>query len=151
MAVTFQVEGLKEIIDKLERTEKGIKLIRPVFLGIGDDVIREAGRYPPETEANSPRPGGWYERGYGPRWQGGRGGSRTSEQLGKQWRREAGDREVTISNMASYAAFVHGEWQVGFHAARGWKKLSDTAQAMIPKMVQRIEEQIHRILGNGAA
>ena len=150
MAITLEVEGLKEILDKLKKAENTAKLIEPLWRGVGNDIVSQEGlqRYPPESEANQPRPGGWYQRGYGPRWYGGKGGARTSEQLGKKWSIDPGAEQVTISNAASYAAYVHGEWQAGFHAARGWRQLKTVAEEMMPKIVEGIQRQLARILGN---
>ena len=146
VGLIFEVEGLAELIDKLEELEDTAKLVRPTLLKAGDEYINAVGKYPPETSANRPRPGGWYQRGYGPKWYGGKGGSATSQQLGKRWTREAGDREITIRNAATYAAFVHGKLeQVGFHAVRGWKRVDTVAEELMPKIIKGLTDQINRI------
>ena len=140
------IEGLDELTEKLARL-KNVP-VSLVWEGIGQDVTQEVRPYPagPSQEAGKT----WYQRGYGSRYvrkSGGlSSGSRTSEQLGQQWRQQVAENSVTIENLASYAPFVHGAEQVGFHGRQGWRKLKETAEELLPRIVAGIEEQIRRII-----
>jgi len=146
--VIYEVEGLKEVLDMLEKLETTARLIKPILTDFGRGILSTQGLqvYPPISEANMPRPGGWYQRGAGPRWYGGSGGRNTSEKLNLQWRTEVGDRELTLSNAASYAFYVHGDGQPGFHARRGWKKLGPTVAELMPRLVDGLRRKLHMII-----
>lgn len=144
MADFVKVEGAEELIAKLAEL-KGVSTSL-IWDGIGQDITQEVRPYPGPAPAKDGR---WYQRGYGPRWKrkdGSTGGYKTSEQLGQQWRQQVAADSVTIENLASYAPFVHGKEQAGFHGDRGWRKLTETAREMIPRIVAGIEAQIRRII-----
>lgn len=149
MATGIRIEGAKELRRKLA----GIQELdeKAVLRAIGLDIIDAVSPYPNKTVANSPEnpSGRWYERGYGPRWRrkrtGGVGGRRTSENLSKKWGIVVRGSQVQIGNTASYAEYVQGEKQAGFHASRGWKKLQDVAEQRLPEVVDALRKQIDRI------
>lgn len=92
--------------------------------------------YPPASEANRPNARGrWYERGYGPRWtrkDGGTGGAKTSQMLGRSWQVAPTATGAHLWSRATYAGAVHRDprsalrpTQVGFHGRRGWRTTAD--------------------------
>ena len=146
MRFGIDLKGEEKTILKLQKLANGITG-KDVLQAIAEDIKEVADKYPPESSANMPgRAGGWYERGYGPRWSGGSGGRRTSEVLGKQWVAKARDNLAIIANRASYAIFVQGDKQASFHEKRGWKKLEDVAEEHLPEATRKIARQIGRII-----
>lgn len=119
------VLGIEEIERKLS-VDLG-PAMRGATKAIAAEIQGKIAPYPRSTSANSPAgPGSrWYERGYGPRWMrkdGGVGGRKTSETLGRRWGITSHRTSATLSNKASYAVYVHGaEKQARFHSRRGWK------------------------------
>lgn len=128
MTETFRIEGLERLERKLEPRAYE-SAMEGALMAIAAEVQDKVAPYAPSTEANVPSgPGSrWYERGYGPRWMlasGATVGRKTSETLGRRWsiHRASGRMKVVLSNIASYAAFVHSaEKQASFHKRRGWR------------------------------
>jgi len=144
--VEIKVEGLDKLTEKLaELKDIPVSL---VWDGIGLDITQAVSPYPPTHGKVAGKT--WYQRGFGPRYVRKSGGlspgSGLSEQLGQQWRQQVTENSVTIENLASYAPFVHGEQQAGFHGSWGWKKLKETTIDMLPVIVAGIEAQIRRII-----
>jgi hypothetical protein len=144
--MNVRFEGLEPILEKLDKLGKLTQLAEPIFQGVGEDIRNAASPYPPETEANVPKPGGWYERGYGPRWLGGKGGRQTSQNLSTKWFVKPSSSFVDVGNIATYAPYVHGEEQAWFHGPRGWKKLKETAEELRPKILEGLEKWINGII-----
>ena len=138
-------EGFTELMKALELIQGG-KYIKPVLVLMGKSVIDKAGKYPEESEANSPsNPAGhWYQRGLGTVFASGVQ-YRTSQNLGKQWFVSPGQWSVLIGNPVTYAPYVHGEDQAPYHGQRGWKKLLPTAEAELPEIIDKIWAQVTRI------
>lgn len=141
--VTINHRDLKRIRDKLNRIQKMSR--KGVLLAIGAEIEDKVDQYPAATIANSPsNPSGrWYERGYGPRWKS--GGRRTSENLGKSWYKKATQDKVEVGNTASYAEYVQGQKQTGFHARRGWEKLANVAKKTLPDAVELLRKEIRKL------
>lgn len=125
MPFAIRIEGLKEARALLGADFEGA--IAAATQAIALDVQGRIAPYPPATEANSPgNPSGrWYERGYGPRWlrkDGGTGGRKTSQMLGRRWlNRKAGRMSQVVANSATYARWIHAaEDQARWASARGW-------------------------------
>lgn len=134
--IKVKITGLDELQRKLGAD------FRPAMRGatraIAAEVQGVIAPYPKESEANKARAFGsafsistrkaanrWYERGYGPRWarkDGGVGGTKSSETLGRRWGiKRSGRIGAVLGNIASYAPFVHSdEKQAKFHGRRGW-------------------------------
>lgn len=70
----------------------------------------------------------------------------TSEQYGAGWQVTVGGSgsvtSVKITNRVSYARFVGGNQQAGFHAARGWRKFADVVAERGPGLVEAIMKTV---------
>lgn len=108
--------------------------VLPATVAIAAEIEHRLAPYPAATEANSSANSRWYERGYGPRWRlkdGGVGGKKTSEMLGRRWERRRIALGTVLENMASYSRFVHSKaFQARFHGQRGWRVEKDVIQEM---------------------
>ena len=153
--VTIQIEGLDEVVNKLNTIEQ-FQGLETVMLAVGTHVKGKIDKYPQSTEANEPRSfvsGGknsWYERGYGPRWarsDGGIGGRKTSETLGRKWTVNASHAQVVIGNNVSYGPFVQDEEeQASFHKRRGWKTVQQVAKEEEPTVRAFIESYLEKLM-----
>ena len=104
---------------------------------IGRDFANEAAKYPPENEGNRP-PAPYWQRGVGMIWGNGTVNP-PSQQLGDNWSvrgvRTPFGGVATVSNPVTYAPFVHDNTkQAGFHAARGWRTMSQIAESIDMKI-----------------
>ena len=124
----FYIENLPELIAALKAFPKEVQRGLKVAMRVAGEVVRSGvAVYPAATGANVP-PGldgyRWYERGFGTRTVTGRAYP-TSEVLGKSWtvkiKSTARMTRGIIGTNVSYAEFVQGEKQTGFHGVRGWK------------------------------
>lgn len=124
----FYIENLPELIAALKQFPKEVQRGLKVAMRVGGEVVRSGvAQYPASTGANMP-PGlngySWYERGFGTRTVTGRAYA-TSEVLGKSWvvkvKQMARITRGVIGTNVSYAEYVQGAKQTGFHRARGWK------------------------------
>lgn len=120
-----QLASLLKSLDNLDMEH----MVDPVLETIGESVIAKVKPYPP-VPAHSR-----YQRGTDPR----------SERLGDKWWYKLIYHGVTVGNAASYAGWVHGEEQVSFHKATGWKQLLKTAQDELGAILTKIEKQIDKI------
>lgn len=126
--VGFYIENLPELIAALKAFPKEVQRGFKVAMRVAGEVVRSGvAQYPAATGANMP-PGlnsySWYERGFGTRTITGRAYA-TSEVLGKSWtvkvKQTARMTRGAIGTNVSYAEWVQGAKQTGFHGARGWK------------------------------
>jgi hypothetical protein len=146
MPATIQIRGLDRIQGKL----KDLEAMRPVKAALKAAGLHIKGKvnvYPPASEANRPRKGGWYERGYGPRWYG--GGKKTSQTLGRKW--TIGERDggmtVIVGNNVSYGPFVQDrDVQAWFHKKRGWKTIQDVAEQEADFVAEFVGKEIDKVL-----
>ena len=98
-----------------------------VRMAVAAEIQDRLAPYPPASEANDPSRPRWYERGFGTRWRGGRGGNKTSQMMNRQWDLRAISTTAVLRNMATYSAYVHhdpadgGPHQAWFHGPRGWR------------------------------
>ena len=151
MADRVEIKGMDKLLRKLKSFEDMKKVIPGLEAGANhiEGVVKE---YAPKSEANTPgRAGGWYERGYGPKWlrkDGTWGGRKTSERLREQWAVTSKNRGLTwiIGNSVSYAKYVHGDEQAGFHAARGWKTIYDVARDESDTVLKFVKDRVDKIL-----
>ena len=139
MPVTYRVKVDEEkVLDRLNRV---IPYTMAQIVEATEEVtlaaIETFRDYPPETEANQPPPP-YYIRGVGYY---GKYGTLTkeSEQLGANWSyniQQRGDDEVVaeLDNIASYAAYVHGDEnqvQMPWHAQRKWPHALATIATLV--------------------
>jgi len=124
----FYIENLPELIAALKAFPKDVQRGFKIAMRVAGEVVRSGvAQYPSGTAANMP-PGlnsySWYERGFGTRTVTGRAYA-TSEALGRSWtvKVKSTRRYVrgTIGTNASYAEWVQGKKQAGFHRMRNWK------------------------------
>ena len=124
----FYIENLDELIAALKQFPKEVQRGLRVAMRVAAEKVRSGvAQYPEATGANFP-PGldgyRWYERGFGTRTVTGRAYP-TSETLGRSWtvkvKQTARMTRGIIGTNVSYAEFVQGTKQAGFHRARGWK------------------------------
>jgi len=115
-------------------------LLKGALSRIGLEVKAVTAHYPPEL----PRGAVYYERGWG--WVvNGVKQEKTSEDLKGRWYVKAFPSYVEIGNLASYAGWVHGDAQKGYHQAHGWLKLYDVALDKLPKLIEEAKAQIRKI------
>ena len=126
----FYIENLDELIAALEAFPKDVQRGFRIAMRVAGEVVRSGvAQYPAATGANMP-PGldgyRWYERGFGTRTVTGRAYA-TSEALGRSWAvkvsQTARMTRGVIGTAVSYAEWVQGKLQAGFHRARGWKTM----------------------------
>ena len=123
---TVKVEGLDSAFRGLDRAS----VTRALGLAVSvtaKQVRNRMATYPPETEANRPKPypGQWYQRLWGQRRAlagGGVGGRNTSEQLQYSWRRRiVSPLTQHVQTPVSYASLVQGaNDQTDVHRQHGW-------------------------------
>jgi phage gpG-like protein len=152
-SATIEIEGLDELIRKLNDLSK----LRKVHAGIKAGALYVKGKiatYPPSTEANVPKnfPGGrWYQRGWGAKYYTRKGvkGYPTSENLGKKWTIKYNQNkfEATVGNNVSYARFVQGNEQAGFHKKRGWKTTDTVAKEETKRVQEYVFDAVRRAIG----
>jgi phage gpG-like protein len=149
-AATIEIEGLDELIRKLDNLSK----LKAVHTGLQAAATHIKGMmtvYPPETIANSPsNPSGqWYQRGWGVRYKGG-GGRPISEQLDKKWTMKYNKSrfEAIVGNNASYARFVQGPkgTQAKAMARIGWKGVDTVAKEETKRVQEYVFEAVRRAI-----
>jgi len=146
-----KLEGLDEAIKKLGKLA-GVEVTGVALQRFAQEIKLRAVPYPPEGDWNRPGsyPKRWYQRLFGPRWAlagGGVHGRNTSERMQQQWVVEPrGALSYAIGNRASYADFVVGEQQAGFHAAHGWKKLEEVVKENMDLWPRFLSEEIEKVL-----
>ena len=129
MSFTIEVQGIDELLDKYQQGDGVAFLLLAHAMNDSLDLAENnAQAYPPESEANSPPPP-YYKRGIGTQYASFNLGE--SERLGWSWRKKvtamAQGLIGELSNMASYAPWVHGEKsQAWFHIGR-WRTVAQIA------------------------
>ncbi|KKN74788.1 hypothetical protein LCGC14_0386810 [marine sediment metagenome] len=109
--MSIQIQGLDKLYKKLGKAAAIEVLVRPMHESV-QYVETTMKQYPPKI------PGSRYIRGYGYK-----GGSATSEQLGKNWskevKRKGGGVVGTVGNPVSYGPLVQSErFQAKVHQGR---------------------------------
>ena len=147
---TIQIRGLDRITKKLNNLQE-LKAVRTALKAAALHVKGKVAQYPEESEANRPRKGGWYERGYGRKWYG--GGKKTSETLGRKWTTAERDGGLTqvIGNNVSYGPFVQGpdkdkDHRAWFHKKRGWKTTQEVAEQESKTVVEFVQSEVEKVL-----
>ena len=147
--VTMEIEGMEELIKKLEELGKMSK-VHAGMQGAGRYIKGLMTVYPDETAANQPGSGSWYQRGWGVRYAGG-GGKQTSEQLDKKWTSKYNKSkfEAVIGNNASYARFVQGpkDTQAKAMAKIGWKSIDTVAKEETKRVQEYVFDAVRRAIG----
>jgi hypothetical protein len=142
------IEGMEELLSKLERT-KAEKVWDQVVPIATQEIRTEVGTYPPETQANMP-PGNdgyrWYKRGFGVKTVTGKAYA-TSEKLFQKWYVKDRTLETELGNPASYSEVVHGKNQAKFHKERGWKQLMPVIEKWIPEIEKMLAKAADKLLG----
>jgi len=125
---SFYIENLDELMAALKEFPEEVRRGLQVAMRVAAEKVRSGvAVYPEATGANMP-PGlngyRWYERGFGTRTVTGRAYA-TSEALSRSWtvkvKSTARAIRGIIGTNVSYAEFVQGKLQTGFHRARRWK------------------------------
>jgi hypothetical protein len=146
--VEVRVNGLSELLKKVHDVEQ-LKFVTSALEAGAEQIKSNIAEYPPASMANNPANKRWYERGYGPRWQGGSGGKKTSEMLGRKWTiaKKHQGLTVVIGNNVSYGPYVQDEdKQAHFHRERGWKTTKKAAEEEAPKILEFIRDYLRRQL-----
>ena len=137
-----------EILGEIKRIDDlfGVQNRKRAIMAVALKVQTDNQDYPPETAANRP-PAPFYIRGRGTQLVSG-GNTGKSEQLLQRWkiRRKTADK-VQITNNASYAGFVIGEDQTGFHRARGWPNVPDYLEDNRRRLVDLYYAVLQRVRG----
>jgi hypothetical protein len=148
MPASIQIHGLKRIMKKV-KTLQELRAVKTALKAAALHVKGKVNVYPPASEANRPRKGGWYERGYGPKWYGGKGGKKTSQTLGRKWTTAERDGGLTqvIGNNVTYGPFVQDkDRQAWFHKKRGWKTIQDVAKEETKTVLEFVENELEKVL-----
>ncbi len=147
--ITIEIKGMDELIKKLTDLSK----LSKVHAGLKAGMLHLKGKiatYPPETAANQPGSGSWYQRGWGTRYAGG-GGKMTSESLGRKWatKYDKNKYEGEVGNNASYALFVN--WTEGTQAKAlkgiGWQGVDVVAKEETKRVGEYVFEAVRRAIG----
>lgn len=129
MKVSTSAKGLEQFSKRFGRDLS--PALRSASTGLAHEAIDRIAPYPQERTRQGRQ---WYERGYGQRWQrkdGGVGGRKTSETLGRRWDVKVGRVWASAINTASYSRLVHkhGE-QARIHKKTGWKTDRDVIKSL---------------------
>jgi len=126
--ITISVIGAKEVARSLGLV--GLQMSNTIDRAvsrIADIAKSRLILYPQINDGNRPKPypGKWYVRGYGPMWSTKSGtvhGTRTSENLGRSWRKkQTRPMERVVDTQVSYAPYVMGHGtQSAVHGNHGW-------------------------------
>jgi hypothetical protein len=150
--LTIQLKVSKALQAKLKKLENPQRAIDRGLRDYMADIEPEVVKYAPSSAANrSPGINGysWYERRLGTRTITGKL-YKTSQDMRNRWtfktKSNARGIRATIVNNTSYARYVVGLKQAGFHARRGWKKTHDIVERTIGDATDRIDEQIEKEL-----
>ena len=146
--VTMEIEGMDELIKKLDELGKMSK----VHAGMQAAAIHLKGKvaiYPPETAANQPGHGSWYQRGWGVKYAGG-GGIQSSEDLGQKWttKYDKVKFEAVIGNNASYAKYVQGPKGTQAKAMKriGWKGIDVVSNEETKRVQEYVFDAVRRAI-----
>lgn len=123
----IEIEGADRIAEALRKFRgETRKAFVDAGKEAGEEIIGTRGlkSYPPASEANAP-PTPYYIRGRGMQYA--KSNSGKSERYGTQYYVKSSGLDTIVGNRASYAVSVGGEYQHAYHAARGWRKLTDVA------------------------
>ncbi len=148
MPASVEIKGLDQLAKKIN----SVTSLRAFAGGLhkGAQLIEgKISKYPPSSEANTPN-GHWYERGYGPRWKGGTGGKRTSEDLEHSWGvQQLRGRALAwvVGTIVSYARFVQsGEDQTWFHKKRKWSTIEAVAEKYSKAVLELVKKNVDQAL-----
>ena len=151
LEVKLEVEGLDDIQKLLAKLPRELDAEMTKTMRQAVQLVRgEIAQYPSATEANAPGSGySWYERGFGTRTRTGLAYP-TSERLGASWatqvRSGMADWRGIVGTNVSYAGFVQGEEQAGFHGARGWKKAGDVLESKAGAIRRLFQQALGRLV-----
>jgi hypothetical protein len=156
--VTIDIQGADVIVRGLEGLSVNFgRAMQPAIERSADAVRSYVSLYPPESEANLPRPGHThYVRGTGSVYVRKRDGvqtvRKTSQMLNRKWstkyRITANEAEAIIGNSANrYNVYVHDRrQQAKFHAARGWRTAQDTVEHLRERIRGFFEDAVKAAL-----
>lgn len=148
-AIFIQIGGIETVIMAAENfpREAARYMAAAAEEATKDVILPTEGlqEYPPLTTANLPPPP-FYIRGRGLQLSSGRN-TMSSERLGTQWHVVTVSYFVTeVANRATYAKWVHGDQQARAMARIGWKKLKETAESLVSKIVVVYEAWVEKLL-----
>ncbi len=151
--MTITISGLDAVASKIAKLGDPSELQKPMGYAV-KWVVDEVGRYPPQSDANRRKSfGQWYQRGFGSHYarrDGGVTSRNTSETLGKKWTEKVtmGGASVVgeVGNTASYAVYVQGERQTGFHQKRNWVRADKFIQDKSKTIVSFFEEHYRELI-----
>lgn len=136
--ISLKIVGLGKLIAKFDKWPREIrKNMERAGKDAANEILRTEGvqRYPPETTANRP-PAPFYIRGRGTQYASGRN-TGTSENLGKKWVTEARGYNTRLSNIASYAKWLHSDkLQARAMGRIGWRKIFKVAREKLPQITK---------------
>lgn len=139
----MRLEGMPKLLKKLGRIEAE-SMFRGIGQAVGEDIKSKAGVYPPQPPPKNPLY--QYIRGTGTMYVPTGSIRRTSENLRLKWQVNVRGFKTYIENIASYAVYVHGEFQAAMHKVTGWKQLKEVAKDELPEIRRKVQRQLQRIL-----
>lgn len=155
--ITIEVEGMDELIKKLEKLGQ-LDKVRAGLRAAGVYLKGLMTKYPPATEANIPAgPGShWYKRGTGSFYWRIRDNAKVSygkksEVLSSKWasKYDKNKFEVQIGTNVSYAKFVQGPKGSQAKALKkiGWKGIDVVAKDETKRVQEYVYEAVRRAIG----
>lgn len=120
----IKVEIKKRDLQNLKKDLNDLKprnLLRGELDPLGRDIIQEVRPYPPSV--GYPRTG----------------------RLGRSWWYRTYGEDLEVGNYASYAGYVQGAEQTGYHKSHGWKNVFDVATTQAEKLIKKIINKAEQI------
>jgi hypothetical protein len=121
----LEIRGGEELMRRVEKLDR--RHLKGALKTMGDHVVTKAKPYPRQPPTD-------YVRTF---------------HLMDSWKVKPKVRDfaVQVGNRAEYAPYVHGDKrQAGIHRSSGWKRLRETAQNEMDKLVNILKKQVDRIL-----
>ena len=154
-----EIVGLDKLLGKLD-VKKYAGALNATLWACAEILKNGVATYPPETEANRPRPPNtvfsirthrainrWYVRGRGTVTCSGKT-YLTSQDLGHQWTIKVSGLTAEIGNAVTYGKYVQGEEQVGYHKARGWKTIFQVVKEKTTEVGKMFAVVVDRLMAS---
>ena len=157
---TVRIEGLKEVIGKIDSLRK-LKAVKDGLKAAGLHIKGKIAKYPRRKTVTIAQAGGWasdrQRRGFFAKLRSGeievpyrRGQSPGSQDLGQRWTiaERDGGLTVIVGNNTDYGPFVQDKnRQTRMMKMKGWKTIQDVAEDETKEVVDLLQEQLVRMLG----